>query len=122
MTNGTSLPPHLERLVRRQIAAGRYHSADDVIRAALQLLEASAPAGTPPGSPDRRSERARPTLGQRWQTPGDWLAGSPAQGTTTAPARRNPRGLLADLRSGITYDDVRDARSELWSGLHDGGA
>lgn len=119
----TPLPPHLERFVRQQVAAGRYHSEDEVIRAALRLLEASAPAGPPSRiPPGRHRELARPAVGERWQTPGDWLANSATQETTPAPARRSPRGLLADLRSGITPDDIRDARSELWAGLRHGEA
>jgi putative addiction module CopG family antidote len=33
------LPPHLEQLVRQQLATGRFQSESDVIRAALHLLE-----------------------------------------------------------------------------------
>jgi putative addiction module CopG family antidote len=39
MTINVPLPPHLEQLVREQMATGRFQSPDDVIRAALRLLE-----------------------------------------------------------------------------------
>lgn len=35
-----SLSPELERLVAEKIQSGRYHSADEVIRKGLELLEA----------------------------------------------------------------------------------
>ena len=34
-----SLTPHLEDLVRRQVASGRYGNASEVVREALRLLE-----------------------------------------------------------------------------------
>jgi Arc/MetJ-type ribon-helix-helix transcriptional regulator len=121
MPSSTPLPPHLERFVRQQIATGCYDSEDDLIRAALRLLEASSASGTPTGSrPDRHRELARPAAGERWETPGEWLTDSPPTETTPPSARRSPRGLLADLRSGISPDDIREARSELWAGLHRG--
>ena len=122
----TSLPPHLERFVRQQIAAGRYHSKDEVIRAALRLLEESFLSRTPSAPLSERTTSdwsrrlARPAAGERWETPGEWLAGSPAKETAPNPPRRSPRGLLADLPSGISYDDVREARGELWAGFHPG--
>jgi hypothetical protein len=36
--------------------------------------------------------------------------------------RRSPRGILADLRSGINLDDIQEARGEMWAGLRHGGA
>ncbi len=118
MTNTTPLPPHLERFVHQQIAAGGYHSEDEVIRAALHLLEGTSLAGATPG---RSGPPGRAALGERWETPAEWLAGSTAKPATPPPPRRSPRGLLADLGGTISFDDVREARSELWSGLHPGG-
>lgn len=37
-----------------------------------------------------------------------------------AVGKRSPRGLLADLPSGLGYDDFKDARAELWAGLRPG--
>ncbi len=34
-----SLTPHFERLVQQKVESGRYHSASEVIRDALRLLE-----------------------------------------------------------------------------------
>ena len=124
---GTSLPPHLERFVRQQIAAGGYHSADEVIRAALHLLEGATLAETPAaprpaGAALGWSRPSRPAVSERWQTPAEWRASSPAPGTLPPLPRRSPRGLLADLPSHLTFDDVRAARDELWSGLHPGRA
>jgi putative addiction module CopG family antidote len=78
------LPPHLERFVREQLASGRYQNEDDVILAALQLLEAQ-------------------TLSQESST-----------------SRRSPRGVLGDLPSTISPDEIKEARREMWSDLpHD---
>lgn len=127
MSNSPYLPPHLERFVHQQIATGRYHSEDEVILAALHLLEGAPPVGLPSGSraegdPSGCSRQFRPALTERWQTPAEWRAGSAAEETTPSPTLRSPRGLLADLRSGITFDDFREARGELWAGLHRGEA
>lgn len=104
MDSHLPLPPHLEWFVREQVVAGRFPSEGEVIRAALRLLERSSGA-----SP---SDRA---------LPGPAAASSDL--SSPAPAgRRSPRGLLADLPSGLSYDDLRDARYELWAGLHPGGA
>lgn len=127
MPSSTPLPPHLARFVHRQITAGRYRSEDEVIRAALQHWEGSLsedpPSGSRPEGPAvGRPRRPTPVVGERWQTPGEWLAGLPASGATAPVVRRSPRGLLADLRRGLSFDDVREARDELWAGLHPGGA
>lgn len=126
MPSSTPLPPHLERFVHQQIALGRYHSEDEVIRAALQHLVLMPPAGPSDGSQDgstARSWSGRPqsALDERWVTPGEWLDNRPAK-EMTPPPRRCPRGLLADLRSGLSFDEVRETREELWAGLHSGGA
>lgn len=128
MTSSTPLPPHLERFVREQIAAGRFRSEGELIRAALQLLEASSLTDTPSGPRPKQTatgstrQSERPPMTEKWEAPGEWLAGAPGKDTTPAPVRRSPRGLLADLRSGVSFDDIKDARSEMWSGLRHGGA
>lgn len=113
MSGGPSLPPHLEQFVREQVAAGRFPSEGDVIRAAIDLL-ATSPTGSPEGATAGRSRRpgSAATL-ERWEVVGT--------GTAAPPARRSPRGLLADLRSGLSLDDLTDARTELWTGDHPGG-
>jgi putative addiction module CopG family antidote len=39
MSMDTPLPPDLEKIVREQLATGRFRSPDEVFRAAIQLLE-----------------------------------------------------------------------------------
>jgi hypothetical protein len=47
----------------------------------------------------------------------------PGNGTPAhAAGRRSPRGILADLRSDISLDEIKEARSEMWSGFHHGAA
>jgi hypothetical protein len=105
----------------------QYHSEGEIIRAALLLLEASARAAAPPGTPTNATaegptrQTVRPAVIERWETPDEWRAGREETAETPTPARRSPRGLLADLSSGISFDDVREARDELWAGLRHGG-
>jgi putative addiction module CopG family antidote len=125
MTRSTPLPPHLERFVREQIASGRFHSEDGVIRAALQLLEAASRPGTasePRAATDLSRRPERTALTEKWESPREWRSVPPATETAPAPARRSPRGLLADVRSGLSFDDFREARGEMWAGLRHGGA
>ncbi len=122
------LPPHLERFVSDQIASGRFSSAGDVIRAALQLFQGSSPGDdrtARPLSPPPTGEARPPgpaAVTRRWESPAEWRAGSAARDASPPPARRSPRGLLADLRSDLSPDDFRAARAELWAGLGTGGA
>ena len=117
MTSHTPLPPHLEQFVREQLASGRFQSESEVIRAALQLLEAHSP----PHSASGTWRKPRTDDGPRNRPAGP--AGEPVRGFeapgsgAARPARRSPRGLLADLRSDISPDEIREARSELWSGF-----
>ncbi|NBX74649.1 MAG: type II toxin-antitoxin system ParD family antitoxin [Alphaproteobacteria bacterium] len=39
MTFTLTLPPQLEKLVRSKVASGQYHSAGEVVREALNLLD-----------------------------------------------------------------------------------
>jgi hypothetical protein len=128
MNSNTPLPPHLEQFVREQIAAGRFHSEGDVLRAALQLLEESSHADKPSGfRPYERvegfSRQSLPLVApERWEV----LHGSRADTAVTdqppSPAKRSPRGLLADLRSSLSPDEIADARHEMWAGFLHGEA
>jgi hypothetical protein len=102
----SNLPPHLEQFVREQIAIGRFHSENEVIRAALQLLEGRFPSH-PTSGPLPSNEIN--------QVPGPKSTGQAAR-------RRTPRGILADLRSDLCYDEIKEARSEMWSGFPRGAA
>jgi putative addiction module CopG family antidote len=35
------------------------------------------------------------------------------------PNRRSPRGILADLHNDISFEDIKQARREMWHGLSD---
>lgn len=127
MSSLIPLPSDLERFVCDQIASGRFQSEDDVIRAALQLLQESARGDRPEGlnSPAPTGRSRPPALAAvtgRWESPAEWRTSSPARETSPPPARRSPRGILADLRSDLTPDDFRAARAEVWAGCRPGGA
>jgi len=117
MISGSSLPPHLTEFIREQLAAGRFHSEDEVIRDALQRLRAATPTDRP-FDLSRLPERT--ALTERWETPAEWLAASAAGDRPPAPERRSPRGLLADLRRGLNVDDIQSARREMWAGFRHG--
>jgi antitoxin ParD1/3/4 len=67
MTLHVSLTPHLEAFVHQTISSGRYQSADDVVRAALSLLE------------ERESENER-------QAKLEWLRREIQKGLDSGPA------------------------------------
>lgn len=81
-----SLQSEIEQIISRQVQSGRYSTAAEVIRKAVLLL-------------DETERLSRPANG----------AGA------ADPARRSVRGLLADIRSGISASDIQDARDEMWA-------
>jgi putative addiction module CopG family antidote len=111
MTNDLPLPPHLEQFVREQLARGRFHSECEVIHAALELLEEhSFPhenSGRWRTQAIEKGFAGKPSPSARSQLRDDAVPG----------VRRSPRGLLADLRSDLSFDDIRETRSEVWSGF-----
>lgn len=123
MDSAEPLPPPLERFVREQLAAGRFRSEHELIRAAIGLLEASSPADPPTGSragvPDVFCRPAPSAATETWEPP---LSRSPVAGAaaTSGHERLSPRGLLADLHCDLDFDDIHEARSEMWGGLHPG--
>ncbi|HVS34096.1 MAG TPA: type II toxin-antitoxin system ParD family antitoxin [Gemmataceae bacterium] len=124
MTSHTPLPPDLEQFVRQQLAAGRFASEDEVIFAALHLLEQH---GTPPWPAGSRPPQATDTLlrsqpSRSVAEPSRVLDELGARAAASVAGRRSPRGILADLRSGISFDEIKVARSEMWSGFLDRGA
>ena len=69
------------------------------------------PAFTSPPKPVSKESRLEP----REPLQGGPLPGSEA--TRFGSGRRSPRGLLADIPSRITHDDIKEARREMWSGF-----
>jgi antitoxin ParD1/3/4 len=120
------LTPHLEQFVREQLATGRFQTEGDIVRAALQLLEDQAVSQRFSGPSHGQSSE----YGSTDRTP-DWRELRKQLGTNRLPhtdstqlsaSRRSPRGLLADLRSDIGPDEIKEARSEMWVGLPNGEA
>ena len=102
MNINVPLPPHLDQFVRDQLASGCFQSEADLVHAALRLLEGRAlPREPSPALDDRQSS-------------------SDAAGITST--LRSPRGILADIRSYISPDDIREARNEMWAGFRDSEA
>jgi antitoxin ParD1/3/4 len=130
MTLDSPLTPHLERFVRDQLATGRFRSASDLISAALRLLEEqSLSLKNSKAWPTRvidaglTSGRSEPLSNEFWQELRQQLRPdrSPANDEAANPSERHsPRGLLADLRSNLTFDDIKEARSEMWAGFRHG--
>jgi Arc/MetJ-type ribon-helix-helix transcriptional regulator len=126
MASDLPLTPHLEKFVRDQLGTGRFQSRSDMICAALSLFEQrSQDAGEPKPSPTadaqmclphqqsepvskERRERLRPSLRKDAEPIG--------AGTAMPVVRRSPRGILADLASHIGPDEIKEARSKMWSG------
>jgi putative addiction module CopG family antidote len=109
MNINVPLTPHQEQFLREQLASGNFQTEGDVLRAALRLLEEqsqnSVLAGGKPQLEQGLSSRAS----------GDDTAAIPSP-------RRSPRGILADIRSYISPDDIKEARIEMWSGFPHGEA
>jgi putative addiction module CopG family antidote len=90
------LTPHLEAFINAQLASGRFNSREDVIRAALALLEGKSPP----------TEMAQTSLSHTYDRPA-------ASDSSAVP--RSPRGLLADLHDHVDQDDIEEAHREVWS-------
>ncbi len=57
-----NLPPELEQLVRKKLESGRYNSASEVVREALQLLEQQDQVFA------LRKEQIRTQIEEGWQS------------------------------------------------------
>ena len=83
-----SINAEIEHIISRQLQSGKYSSTGEVIRTALLLLEQNDFAG----SPD------------------DWK-----QECLHPPQRRSPKGIMADIKSNIRVEEIRDVRNQMWS-------
>jgi putative addiction module CopG family antidote len=115
------LTPHLEQFLREQLATGRFQTQDEVVCAALRLLEDQ--------SQGRHGKEAGTDLAAGVPRAASWeeLRGrlnNPATGRAAlnSPTRRSPRGILADIRSNVTLEDFREARHDAWATLSRGSA
>ena len=80
-TLDVDLPPELEQFISARVASGRYHTANEVLRAALHLLEQSEmqPAVPPQPAGDPLSSDMQPAgIGQ--PAGQDFLAGGGEMG------------------------------------------
>jgi len=132
MNLSVPLPPHLEQFVREQLASGLFQSESEVFQAALKLLEDQCLSHGPSPArlkqdPDRRPTRKalEPASKVFWEGMREQLhaEGMPGNEAGRLPSeRRSPRGILADIRSHISPDDIKEARREMWSGFLSGEA
>lgn len=114
------LTPHLQKFVRDQLASGHFQSEADVIRAALELLEdQSRSTASLPQYPSVDSEithrSSGPARQERWAGPRDRRHRRDDEAPKSLSVRRSPRGILADIRSDISSDDIEEARREMWT-------
>jgi Arc/MetJ-type ribon-helix-helix transcriptional regulator len=79
------LNPESEKFIAKEISSGRYRSAAELIQDALRLLREG---GRLPPQPE---------------------AASPAS------PRRSPEGILADLPSNISAEEIAALRREMWA-------
>jgi Arc/MetJ-type ribon-helix-helix transcriptional regulator len=129
MTSELHLTPHLESFVRAQLQTGRFRSRDDVISAALALLEGQFHSSEIPKTWSKHAsstfqdpEHSTTAVNQDSQPNGDQFPSRTSPGsdkTADSAPRRSPRGLLADLPSHLGPDDFKDARGEVWSRFQD---
>ena len=132
MNLSVPLPPHVEQFVREQLATGLFECEGDVILAALRLLEdQSLPPGPLPTQPKQNLDRgligkpAEPASKEFWGGLREQLQADRGHGSEAVripSERRSPRGILADVRSYISPDDIKEARREMWFGFPNGEA
>ncbi len=87
------LTPRLEQFIREQLTSGRFDSEAEIVAAALRLLEIQ--------SNSTNTQRTALSSG-------------------TGVNRSSPRGILSDLQSNLTFDEIQEARHEMWAGLGSG--
>jgi putative addiction module CopG family antidote len=132
MNISVPLSPHVEQFVREQLANGFFQTESDVILAALRLLEEQSVSHGPlPARPKQNLETgaigkpSEPVSKEFWDGLRERLHADRMPGKEAArisSVRRSPRGILADLRSHINPDDIKEARMEMWSGFPHGDA
>jgi putative addiction module CopG family antidote len=92
-----SLTPQFEQFLRQQLAEGHFKSEAEVIAAALRLLEFQSRQQDPASIHRHASDKIAIAAGES--------------------ERRNLRGILADIRTDISAEDIVEARREMWSGF-----
>ena len=132
MNLSVPLPPHVEQFIRQQLASGLFQSENDIVLAALRLLEGQSqscgtgPARLIPNFDKGLIRKPSTPISQEFsEAPRKPVQADRARGNEgdqIPSTRRSPRGLLADVCSDITFDDLKDARREMWSGFPHGEA
>ena len=121
MNISVPLTPHLEQFLREQLAIGRFQTEDEIIRAALRLLEDQTQGH--PGRETGTEPIAWAPRAASWEELRDGLNNRATDRAALGPlTRRSPRGILADLRSNISLEDFRGARREAWASHFRGSA
>lgn len=80
-----SLHSKVEQIIAQHIESGKFSTAADVIQTAILLLD----------------------MQERQSLPGK-------EPNVPAGPRRSACGILADLRSDIDFDEIKEARHEMW--------
>ena len=119
------LNPQLAQFVSKQLASGRFQSEEELMGEALRLLERQSQQSS--RLPNKRDMddgvTGTPLTHSTPELPGNDVRNPASAANAAAPPKpRSPRGILADIRSHISPDDIKDARMELWSGLPHGDA
>jgi putative addiction module CopG family antidote len=116
MNISVPLTPHLQQFLREQMATGYFQTENEIIAAALRLLEDQTHAR--PRRDQGTASTAWEPRAASWQELRNRLnTGATGRGAREQMTRRSPRGILADIRSNISLEDFKEARRELWAGL-----
>jgi Arc/MetJ-type ribon-helix-helix transcriptional regulator len=118
MSIDVGLTPRLQAFIQAELAAGHFQSEEDLVRAAIQLLEhyANSPRSSGAiGATAHVSERTThggPALSENAKA----QAKPPIRNDLPASksARRSARGLLADIASHMSPEEFQEARREIW--------
>jgi Arc/MetJ-type ribon-helix-helix transcriptional regulator len=118
MSIDVGLTPRLQAFIQAELAAGHFQSEEDLVRAAIQLLEQHANA---PRSREaigaKRPMSERTSYNETALSVDSKVQANPPIGND-APSdkrpRRSARGLLADIASHMDPEEFQKARREVW--------